>query len=558
MPRSRLAAASLAVALLGVAAVAPKFAPGATPGRGEATTTLAALSLATEHDFRYEAPDRTRADRLWQDGPVGLRLARRSDGSLRFATPVLYPLAAAPWAALFGARGLLLLNAVLLLGASVLAARLRPQSRLASGFFLASGALALAFRLDASLFAMALVFAALALWWGSAEETATARLAWAGALAGAAASLTLAALWPAAVIVGDLGWRRRGRALVACLVAGSASAALAAGLQHRLVDEWWPGAAPTVLEGHAAESGSGSPLPPNSPRRGLETNPRWIGREILYRVFGRHLGAVPFFPLAVLGLVSGLWARDRRSRLMVAALLAGLVVGAAWRDGGDPAAFAWFAPLAPLAFFLLPDVPGPRSVVLAAAALGLWTAPAIAAAWASPGREIEAGDRLASFQALPLELTRLGPTDSWPGLANQAWQDAVWVVPRENVFVDEHHPHGSWVRGASRSELVLASPRAIPELALRLYAIAEGCEVTLEGAGGSAAVRFDSPAKRDSGVDVRLALRPVARDLGAFFPREFLYRVELTTSDGIVPRRRHPRGDPRNLGVFLSVDGQPP
>jgi len=566
----RIAPLLLALVLGGLAVSSPRLGRGATPAGNEATMTLAALSAAHDHDLRFETADLQRGNRLWSEGPVGIRLTSRPDESvLRFAVPVVVAIVSAPFAVAFGSAGLPVLNALLLAVLAWWASRLRPGSGMGAAFFLASGALALVFRAEAHVLCLALVFAALALALPEPEPAGTAQRWWtlalAGAFAGAALSLSLAAAWGGLVLAVDLVGQRKFRS-VATLLAGALLTLIAlAFAQHRLTGSWFPNAAP-VQEWSGpfpGESGAGAGHPVAVEAWRLAARPSRAGRALFDRALGRHEGLVAFFPLAALALVVGWRGADRRRRLLLAALVAALAGGALGRGGASPVpAYAGFLPLLPLAFLALPERVGPRSVTLVAAALGLWTLPAIAAAWATPaGGAVASVSSLSTFQALPLELTALSDPEAQPELARLRWGDVVWLVPKSTFFPDEHHPHGIWVRGGSRSEIVLASPHPLDRLDLRLYSLASPNPVTLETPAGSVVVPFTSGSELSAGVDVSLALRPAAHDLGVVLAApqpEWLYRVVLRVGEGTVLRRQRSRGDVRDLGVFLSVDGQPP
>ncbi len=220
---------------------------------------------------------------------------------------------------------------------------------------------------------------------------------------------------------------------------------------------------------------------------------------------------------------------------------------------GDPGFLgSRYLALAYPAFLFLPgrlDVR--RSLALPFAAAGLWTAPALLAAplqTASP-----------AFQRLPLELTLL-VGDHLPGFSTQTWKDAVWIVPTGTFFADEHHPHGVWVRGATRSEVIVVSPLPLPRLAFDVDSLSPTNTLTLDGGKDRLTVRFDSEGKRN-GTPVDLALRPVAHGLGFFpnAPGETFYRFTLDTTAGLVPSRVDWRShDPRYLGVFLDFTGKGP
>ena len=88
-----------------------------------------AVSLISDGDLRWTRDDLQHVRALRADGATpGLLLVKRADGYV-FAKPVIYPLAAAPFVALAGVRGFMLLNglllaALVLLGADVLTHRL--------------------------------------------------------------------------------------------------------------------------------------------------------------------------------------------------------------------------------------------------------------------------------------------------------------------------------------------------------------------------------------------------------------------------------------------------
>jgi hypothetical protein len=164
--------------------------------------------------------------------------------------------------------------------------------------------------------------------------------------------------------------------------------------------------------------------------------------------------------------------------------------------------------------------------------------------------------RSRTFQALPLELTLIAKI---PGYFLRAWPGGVWVVPKQSFYADERHPRGVWVRGASRSEVVVVSPAPVDRLRFNVYSLSDLNEVTLDSGVARVRVRFDSEGKQQ-GTPIDLPLRLAARNLG-FFPdakQEYFYRFVLTSTDGVVPAHRDPKSqDTRNLGVFLGFEGPP-
>jgi hypothetical protein len=135
----------------------------------------------------------------------------------------------------------------------------------------------------------------------------------------------------------------------------------------------------------------------------------------------------------------------------------------------------------------------------------------------------------------------------------QSWQGRAWLVPVENFFVEEQDPNGVWVRGGSRSEVVLVSPEPIRALTFRASSLSDANVLTLASEAGRVTVRFDSEGKRQ-GTPVELPLAESARDIGFFAPGEpdYVYRFTLESSDGVIPvRRRWHNQDARYLGTFL-------
>ena len=265
---------------------------------------------------------------------------------------------------------------------------------------------------------------------------------------------------------------------------------------------------------------------------------------------------LPYFPFALFALALYLVGpKDRSRHLLLAALLAyaGLVlIGHPHDFAGTPGFLGsrYLALVYPAFLFLPGRLQARRSLAIPYAAAGLWTALALI---------VQNPTAAPAFQRLPLELTLL-PGDHLPGFFTQTWGDAVWIVPQASFFAEERHPHGVWVRGATRSEVIVVSPRPISRLAFTVYALAASNVLTLDSGADRLTVRFNTDAKR-AGTPVELAVAPVARDLGFFpaIPREFFYRFTLETTAGVVPARvQSASQDPRHLGVFLDFTGEGP
>jgi hypothetical protein len=399
---------------------------------------------------------------------------------------------------------------------------------------------------------------------------------------------------------------RRPRALAGLALGAILAAGLLAAAEHRLAGRWsaWqPGVEHLTFRGafpgdRATGPDAAVPAPPRpSPVRSAGR----LARESWWLLAGRHGGALPYFPFAVLAVVLCFAAPVDRARAL---LLAGGLALAAWALLAPPAALAggdlfaghrWLAVLAPaLALLPAPAAFGRREpdsgssrrglgasgasgggrlaawgAAVALLAAAVWTVPALAAALAGSiapapapgdgggGAAATAHLRLASFRALPLELSLL---PRLPGYSLRSWGRGTWAFPAAGVYAAEGNPHGVWLRGGAAAELVLASPEPLGSIAFTAFSPLPGNVLTVDAGGEELIVRFDSPGKR-AGVPVALPVRPAARSLG-FFPRapgDAFYRVRVTSSEGWVPARSDPgSADPRYLSTFLSFTGGPP
>ncbi|MFL6237181.1 MAG: hypothetical protein ACJ76N_28895 [Thermoanaerobaculia bacterium] len=541
---------------------------GPLPVGDEATPVMMVQSLWHDHDLTYRQADLDRAEAFWGSGPAGLTLFTNDGGNtLRYGRPLVYPLAALPFYALFGARGIALLNMALFLAMAIAALRLLAEDDGAplfvAGFFFASAALAYAFRLEPDVFLMACVFFPLLAWRRLEGERRQdlALLAGAGLLLGAALTASpLLGLLGLPILI-DLAACRRWRGLAALVAGVILAVGLLALIQRAGTGEW-------SAFGGAQRRTFDAEFPLESPRDlwqgyqtkeaspGIATGLRLLPRNLLYLLAGRFTGLLPYFPFALFALILYLLGRKERPRSLLAAALllyAGLVLILHPHDFGGAPGFLGgrYLALAYPAFLFLPRrLDARRSLVLPYLAAGLWTATALLQPPlpAAPS----------TFHRLPLELTLI-PGDHLPGYTAQTWGNAVWIVPRDAFFVEERHPHGVWVRGGTRSDVVIVSPKPLPRLAFTAWSLSAANVLTLESGAGRLTVRFDTEGKRN-GTPVDLPLAPAARDLG-FFPsgHELVYRFTLDTTAGLVPARVDPKShDPRNLGVFLDFTGEGP
>ncbi|HEY0556347.1 MAG TPA: hypothetical protein VGG20_18990, partial [Thermoanaerobaculia bacterium] len=562
---------ALLLLLAGAWTLAGLHAP--LPAGDEATSVMMVQSLWHDHDLTYREADLDRAERIWAGGPGGLTLFTDDGGkTMRYGYPLAYPLAALPFYALLGLRGIALFNMALFLAMAGAALWLPTDDLDASplllaGFFFASAAFAYAFRMEPAVFLMACAFFPLLVWrrlraldrW---DRQHLALLAAAGLLLGALlTSNPLLALLGLPILI-DLAASRRWRGLAVLVIGVLIAVSVLALVQRRGTGEW------TAFAG-AQRRTFGAEFPLESQRdlwqvpRSEEARPalsvglRLLPRNLWYAVAGRSTGLLPYFPFALFALGLYLFGRKDRSRhLVLAALgvyvLAVLILHPHDFNGAPGFLGSRYLALVYPAFLFLPGrLDARRSLALPFAAAGLWTVTALISAplqTASP-----------AFQRLPLELTLL-VGDHLPGFSVQTWKDAVWIVPTGTFFADEHHPHGVWVRGATRSEVIVVSPVPLKRLAFDVDSLSATNVLTLDSGADRLTVRFDSDGKRN-GTPVDLAVQPIASGLGFFpnAPGESFYRFTLDTTSGLVLARVDYRNhDPRYLGVFVDFSGKGP
>jgi hypothetical protein len=580
-----LPAVCVSVLLLGLAGTLYKvhFPPG--PIADEPAYVMMTQSLWHDHDLSYDKRDLDRAYRLWDQGPTGLILSTRDGGrTLRYGKPFVYPLAAVPFYAVFGVQGMVVFNMALFLamawGAWWFWRRESGHVGLyIGGFFFASVAFSYVFWMQPEVFDMACAFIPLLIW-----QVVRRRQVWSWrepallGFAGLVLAVGFVSKEPSGVlfvpIVVDLLWQRRFRGTLALLAPALVGIALLFAAQRHLTGSFSPyrGVQRRSFESeYPAESqrdfwalyrgtsyGSWSAL-------GIETTPRMLLYDVGYFIFGRHTGLLPYFPFAL--FTFGLYLvgpKDRSRHLLLAAIAGYCLVLLVMRPNNYQGGMGflgnrYFAGIYPALLFLPGRIAVRRSLLLPFAAAGLWTASVVAVPLlqVAPEATLQAHVRSATFQALPLELTLLHKIPGYFYTSPAA--GGVWVVPKQNFFVEEHHPRGVWVRGASRSEVVVVSPEPLPTLRFSVYSLAESNELTIASGGERWSVRFDSDAKRQ-GTPLAISLRPVARNLGFFAdaPHEYFYRFTLTITDGVVPAHRDPHSpDQRFLGAFLGFEGPP-
>ena len=541
--------------------------------------------------------------------------------TMYFGKPYVYSAAALPFYALFGPQGLVVFNMALYLAmfftaawllcrrpavpdvavpgevgsegrwpwqrgqAAVPARRAGPTGGTGyaglflAGFFFASASLVYVFWMQPEVFNMACVFFPLAIW-----SVLRGRRNWGGwayallALAGLMLAAAFVSKEPLAVMALPLGvdlvWTRRFKGLGVVVLAGLVGVGVLMGGQYKLSDAWSPyrdvqrrsfeTEYPLETEKDMWQLYKGTSFGSWSGVQ-VAATPRVFVRNLGYFVFGRHTGLLPYFPFAlfVLGLFA-LGPRDRLGWLVLAAVAVYVLFFFLLRPGNyhGGAGFIgnrYFAGVYPALLFLLTRFDARKSLLLPFAAAGLFTLSVVAVPvqQIAPSATLQSHVRSATFQRLlPLELTLL-PHGRIPGYWMKNWGQGTWVLRKDAFLAEENHPNGVWVRGDSRSEVVIVSPLPLETLYLTAFSPLPDNVLTLDSGVDRVEVRFDSSASSPLELD----LEPVARDLGFLerSPREYFYRLTVETTDGWMPARRDPEsGDYRYLGAFLSFTGEGP
>jgi hypothetical protein len=517
---------------------------------------LMSLSLARDGDLRCEPRDLARLFHEFPYAPVRNLIVMSDDGwrTVYFGKPFLYSLLAAPFARLFGAHGMVAFNMLLLLAMVWMAtrylARRNPEGRaalFAAGFFLLSPAFVYAFWLHPEVLMMAAVTTSLFLAWNRGPEETSPLLGLASgvALAAAAYHKPILALLGLAPLAGWLKLRRLRPAAAWCLGFVAASLVLA-GLALL-----WTGHPTAYLgierAGVTVESPERLPLvpvpatvePEDAPAnswawifRVPELRPRQLAEDVWYFLVGRHVGLVPYYPLAALSLLFFLLfsRRERGWWLLLSlggvALFYFLWIPFNWWGGGGFVGNRYFAVACPAFLFLVERLGPGWTLASGWAAGGLMLGPLLFTPFGAPVPQptLQSHTRGFPFRLFPLELSLLGKV---PGYQGQVVGGS-WFVGRK----DQYRPHGStlWVVGGTDAELWWATSEPLGEEVLRVTtpALPNRVEVTLAdlhrevvfGPAGSPRRQLELPPPEPSAVRWR--------DGG----RVYFYRLQVHTKQG--------------------------
>lgn len=479
----------------------------------EPAYAMMAESLAFDGDLELTREDVGRVFDEFPYGPVSNLIVMTTDGwrTVHYGKPYVYSLFAAPFAALFGANGLLLFNMALTLlmvwmGGAWLA-RFNPEGRaylFSAGFFFLSAGFGYVFWLQPEVFNMASVMACLFLGFHLVADSGGRRALVLAALSGAAlapavynkpmlAALGVPVLW---LLASRKRWGR-----VAAWLAGAALATgLVAGVAVSLTGEPTPYLGVTrqgVTLCHPDEmpiqpeppSEIGRP-DPERPTGGAwswifripDTSLRELSESLTYFLIGRHTGLFLYFPFTLLCLVLfGLHGRRRGTGWVLLGCLAAvalffvLFIPYNWQGGGGFLGNRYYVNAVPGFLFLVTRI-RPRSLVPLGWALGgLFLAPLLFSPFARTGAEptLQSHVRNFPYPWFPLELS----LREVPGY-HRLWIGDRRFIGRKDVVL----PRGErlWVRGASEVEILVLGPEALERAVFEVGNVAPDQRIVLE------------------------------------------------------------------------------
>jgi hypothetical protein len=616
--RARLVLAAVVAMLVGLALATDLPAVSQRSFWGDGATYYAmAWSLARDLDVRFEGRDLERVRREYPEGPQGLFLKRASGGlavadslpwirrvgaderRLYYAKALAYPLMAAPLVAIFGTRGLLVTNALLLglalgVGYGVLRRRgLEPAAAVATALVLLLGSVVPVYLFwpTPEIFGLGLIAGGLAAW-------AAGRPLLAAALFGVAGYVKPPNLLMAAPLGLEplvVGWResRLPRGLVECLRRGAVMLLVAAcgyglnaavtgelnyqGGERKTFYDRFPGDETgatfdstgfwmTTPADHVGPLVEGRDEDKVSSRTGPARDPSEIPESfawnLVYFWVGRFGGVLAYYFPALVALLLFLAVGPRREAGWLALVAVGLswmayiwVIPDNWYGGGGTVGNRYFLNVLPAFLFV---VPRGRTRVFASVGL-LGSLVFLAPMLVSPvHHSLKPGDHATHgpFRLLPAELTMLNDlsvfTEPWRkkrpfGFAGNAERHA--DPDAYNLYFLDDGTWGKEVFGGRTGFWLRAGERA--ELVVRAFDLApvERMVVRLTGGpmGDIVSVRRGWTRHRVSvgPGQTREVTLPVGRGLRYY--DTYLHVLHLSS------RRGAPLPDGRAVGAFVEI-----
>jgi hypothetical protein len=503
-------------------------------------------SLWHDHDLRYTAEDLYRGKQLrFDDFPAGLFLTKRG-GEYFYAKPLVYPLAAAPFLALLGVRGILVLNGVLLaglvlLGADILSHRLGWRAGLAASALVMTFSVTPAYLhwIDPFLFYSMLVAAGVAAWRRDLPMFCAAVLTLVACGRPPYAALLAA---PAVLYASARRWGDLARFATTVVVVGVALlmfTRLQTGQWSPYTGEryWYPSVVPYATWRH-----DGLGVPYSKAALLFDWHPPAL-RDLAVNagtfIFGRFSGLLLYFPTF---FACGLWTvrggREKAAWLGAAAASCALLQAVLPHNpfGGTHALGNRFFVILPVALTLVDMVAWIPWRIALTALLLLLVVPIVQAPVhfsLHPGRQMLE----LPYRWFPLEW-RQARALSFP------YDFSGLKALTANQFEWEPSLGGVWTVGGTKAEFVLMRPTPAPAVVglsslLPAAQVSDGI-VTRE-------VRF-SPGKSET---FELAPRAMSRDEGDGFHAYYVYHLAVQTLSGVTPAASQGSNDPRYLGVLV-------
>ena len=567
----------------------------------EATYVAMALSLAHDGDLVYERQDEERFFSIFNGGPEGIYLkkgvrssydlngtfpylhreayAEARDDRLFFAKAYMSSVFAAPFVWVAGVNGLVWFNVVLL--AAVVFGAYRFVAARAPVFVALPYALAFVGAsivplyvawLSSEVFNFALVFFAYFLWFhkevAAAPTTRFGRWLHSPQSDLAAAFLlglaVFSKLAPALLIVPPVMhlWRQRRfrhGMTVGILAAGVSWAAFGvnaaitgefsyqSGLDRKYVIGEYPfepGADWDDLRGRTATSGTFVDVPDR-----FSLLPRNMG----YFLFGRHFGFIPFFFPGVVAVVLLLRARTEAREwqwvtlgtAVFVALFLAVWMPYTWSGGGGPSGNRYYVLAYPLFLFLTPALTGLAPVITAWVGGWLFVGQILVNPFVSAKQPYLAPER-GPLRLLPVELTMVRDL---PIALDQSRARVIYGEYRtlQLYFLDHNaslpEPPGIWIYGKRRADIIVKHPAELETVTVTAVSPI-ATEVSIEIGSGEGLIDL-AP-----GVPGSVTIRPG----GVYSRQSWTYAMEVTTSDGFVPRLSDADSDDnRFLGAAIGL-----
>ena len=599
--RPGLVLAAIFLCIYGTLAIAVDF-PRAAYGfhSDEATYYMMAKSLVHDGDLTYRRDDLVRVWREFQGGPAGLFLKRGTtlggkpdpdQGRYFYGKSFIYPLFAAPFVAVFGTGGFLVLHAlllalVLLCGYLFLHARSGPwPSAILAGAFVMASVMPVYFVwIMPELFNFSLAFLAFFCWLykevASPERsprgtawlfTRRSDLAMAILLGIATFSKPTNALLFAAPVVWGISriFRLKAEATSVAIptLVFLATAGGLFGVNMLISGEWnYQGGdrKSYYVEFPFQTDGTKNQLGVEKSRETAMThvifNPRTFASNLLHNLeyffVGRYAGMLGYYFPGLFAILAMLTVPRRRPGwqwlVLGVALAQGLIFVIAtpytWSGGG--VGNRYFAGGYGVMLFLLPPIESLAAAFVPWAIGGLFVAPMVINPFLASFRPNE-NAKAGPLRLLPVELTLLNDLPVW----NEGERARMWyggeTGPAFLVSFLDDNAYGQetdrsfWTRGDSRAELVFKANQPIRRAIFTVTAGPVPVDVTVRLSGK----RYDVHVDEGGTEQITLSMPP-----GVTYEKEVegvhLWHVKITTRGGFTPIFHDPNSiDPRYLGA---------